>query len=367
MKLSCLKNLTCVKNISGHPCKGNLIIENNQVPLTMWSPTDILEGIIRCTKCGNEYPILGGVGIVVPLTETYIRQNYAQLCIFLDENHYPISHNMAQYFRAKKLNIPLMAQQPVGYDHPRYLSRYVATHYPNYGKFLIKHEMLAPLLEGYEKEDLYTTLVSLLTKNNIHPNKVLDMGCSVGRMSFGLANIASHVYGLDHAFPSVFTARQILSGMPSKKTTHPFFYDGLQEMMLEFDIDNLENIEFIVGDATATPLQIENFDLICIVNILDGINSPRNFLEGVLTQMANNSYLIFSSCYHWDIEGLSPKEDWIDGKEATTSSQELANLLKEYGSIIEEKDPVMWICPENARSLSIFLNHCILFQRKHSF
>src|SRR5437867_1450086 len=81
MKESTLSDLICPAFIAGTRCNGQLALDDDPVPVVRaeGDPTEVLEGIVRCQSCGEAYPIICGVLILVKGIKTYLAQHYSEI------------------------------------------------------------------------------------------------------------------------------------------------------------------------------------------------------------------------------------------------------------------------------------------------
>lgn len=150
---------------------------------------------------------------------------------------------------------------------------------------------------------------------NIDTNKALDLGCSVGRSTFELAQHFDEVTGID------FSANFINVGVKLKKYDSLTFKvkkegDIAQEKSVslkDFDLDNIkENVSFMQGDACNLKDVYSGYDLIFCSNLIDRLYYPQKFLDDVPNRVNDGGLLVLLSPYTW-LEEYTPKENWLGG------------------------------------------------------
>ncbi|WP_108060866.1 5-histidylcysteine sulfoxide synthase [Poseidonibacter lekithochrous] len=150
---------------------------------------------------------------------------------------------------------------------------------------------------------------------NVKTKKALDLGCSVGRSTFELAQHFDEVTGID------FSANFINVGVKLKKYDSLTFKvkkegDIAQEKSVslkDFDLDNIkENVSFMQGDACNLKDVYSGYDLIFCSNLIDRLYYPQKFLDDVPNRVNDGGLLVLLSPYTW-LEEYTPKENWLGG------------------------------------------------------
>lgn len=84
MKISSLSDLRCPASIGGMAC-GCLLVCNEAIGYAVpmrhadGDSDEMLEGIVRCSECSHEYPVIAGVLILVDSIETYLSRNNSEI------------------------------------------------------------------------------------------------------------------------------------------------------------------------------------------------------------------------------------------------------------------------------------------------
>lgn len=366
MFFSTLSKVNCVNPQGKRSCDGLLVLDFGDVIPQIIQDDEIVEGILKCKKCGSWYPILGGVGILHPRPQTYLRRSFSQVFAFLERNDCPISKSMVKYICSHNLDVPPLYMPAPGYDDLRLLSRYILGQYGNYNSLPVLSSLFGSFLSTCKDSDLYSVLLEMVTPFLNEKSRVLDLGCNVGHVTAEIAPLVDEVYGIDLSFYAIFVARAIVIGKPKKKLNHALLNSDLTSTDIEIEMDSKTNVEFLVGDGLLPPVQLRDFNTLCAINVIDSVDDPLQFVKQTLETMAPGTFWLHSSCYHWDVEGTSPLESWLDGRHGSTSAEVLKLILSKQGTILEERDGIPWIFRDHARAWSVFLNHCLLFQKKTS-
>jgi SAM-dependent methyltransferase len=166
------------------------------------------------------------------------------------------------------------------------------------------------LLKDPDATDAYRKWASLIRPSD---GLALDIGCSVGRLSFELSPFHRHVVGLDTSLAFIENARKLLQ---SKRVGFDMIIEGMiterRECSLNGDWRH-DRTEFIVADAMALPFRTSDFNTVCSVNILEKVPDPMGHLTEVDRVLSEETGLfIFSDPFSWD-ENVSPPDLWIGG------------------------------------------------------
>ncbi len=222
---------------------------------------DVLQGKLYCEACHAIYKINEGIAVVVP-----------------------------------EKTLPLVNDE-AGYNTTAMLSAYLWSHYSEF-------------FNGSDATDAYKKWASHLLEKK---NWALDIGCSVGRLSFELSQSHGNVIGLDTSYAFIKKAREILS----KRTLRfDMIIEGQITEEKVCDLDSkfqFGNIEFIVADAMALPFTSHMFDTAASVNILEKVPHPGQHLKEIdrILQKKDSSFL-FSDPFSWD-ENISDPKSWLSG------------------------------------------------------
>lgn len=150
---------------------------------------------------------------------------------------------------------------------------------------------------------------------DISSNSALDLGCSVGRSSFELANIFSSVTAVDFSQNFINTAKNL---QEKNKIDFEIPIEGDLKESKSVDLtnlglsDNKNKISFYQGDALNLDPDFKNYDLIFCSNLIDRLQNPLLFLKEIQTRLNKNGLLVILSPYTW-LEEYTPKENWLGG------------------------------------------------------
>ncbi|MEW6076651.1 MAG: methyltransferase domain-containing protein [Thermodesulfobacteriota bacterium] len=220
---------------------------------------DILDGELTCPACRRAYPIRGGVAIVLPAASRDV------------------------------------LHETSGYNSRIMLSAYLWSHFSD-------------LLKDPEATDAYRIWSSFFRES---AGDALDIGCSVGRLSFELSKTHSRVIGIDTSVSFIKTARDL---MKRKALEFDLVIEGLLTEKRSGQLDpafRLDRVEFIVADALALPFRKQAFAAVTSINILEKVAVPLKHLANVNRVLQKNGAMfVFSDPFSWD-ESVSPPDLWL--------------------------------------------------------
>lgn len=237
-----------------------------EVPLLLEIETekeaDVIQGVLKCMACEQTYVIQDGVAVVLP---------QRSLSALADSG---------------------------GYNSRGMMSSYLWSHYSD-----LFNDPLAT--------DAYAIWSSYFEGNGGY---ALDIGCSVGRLSFELAPTHSHVIGIDTSRPFVQKAREL---MQKKELRFDLLIEGLITEKRSCELGsrwNSDRVEFIVADAMALPFPKKFFTTVASVNILEKVPNPMQHLVDVNRVLRDDeAVFVFSDPFSWD-EAFTDPELWLSGK-----------------------------------------------------
>ncbi len=222
---------------------------------------DVLEGKLVCENCGSDYAIHEGIAILVP------------------KQTLPHVHGHS------------------GYNSQAMLSAYLWSHYSEF-------------FNGPDATDAYKIWASCFKEQR---EWAIDIGCSVGRLSFELSRTHQRVIGLDTSFSFVKKAQELLY---EKQVRFDLIIEGqiTEERKCDLDLGyQFDAVDFIVADAMALPFRTGLFDTAASVNILEKVPHPANHLREVNRVLnPDRASFLFSDPFSWD-ESVSDPGLWLSG------------------------------------------------------
>ncbi len=324
---------------------------------------DIYEGVLVCSDlgCQSEYPIIDGIPVILPDLRSYISQ-----FIF-----------------------PIMARNDLGETiesilgdccgpgsaldvHRQHLSSYVHGHYGDLDPVEDKEDDAMPggiatLLRG-----------GLELVEEIPPGPAIDIGCSVGRSTFALAEKTDDlVLGVDLNFSMLRTAWDVLN---TGSVSYPRRRVGMVFDRREFCVNfsNRDRVDFWACDALTLPFTGSSFAFASSLNLIDCVSSPHEHLTSLERVLSDYGKVLIASPYDWS-SSATAVEAWIGGHSQRSekrgeSEAHIRDLFKDGSNparveglkLIAEKDAEPWAVRLHERSVMKYQVHLLAAQKEIS-
>ena len=352
MKTNLISKLSCPT------CQNKLMVSSVLVdPTYSQNKTELAEGLMQCTNCKKNYPVLNGVAIILPNTNSWLRNNYYYIAegIFTAGS---LSQPIKQYLDQQGWR---MSSAPANnyYELPRWVDIFLSTHYDPTPAGADDDSNLGKLISS--QPSVFDFVAHTLKQHTLSADsRALDVGTNVGGMAYRLAESVNEVVAIDTAYNPILAARKIQLGLPEKQRTIRRYIDGLQHE--EINIGPFpDNVEFLVASIFDLPIEGQ-FDVISALNVIDVVPDPEGFINIMIDRLNLNGLLIITSPYSWGSDDV-PIDNWL-GDKNTSSSKALINLLKEKNLEIEdEADCIPWVLREHRRWYRVFHNHCVIARK----
>ena len=247
--------------------------------ITREHENDILEGRLRCFRCGTVFPVESGIAFLNP------------------GRIYSSAYNK--------------------YESEEVVSSYMWSHYGD-------------LLDDEYASDAYRRWSEQM---NPHPGACLDLGAAVGRFTFEMSSKCDLAVGIDNSVAFIKTARELMNNRRMKvhlKEEGFLTREATVRLPEEWKSDR---VEFIVGDAQKIPFQSESVSSLASLNLVDKVPLPIKHLEEMnrVTGRRDAQFLL-SDPFSWSKEA-SDTADWLGGKEngpfAGKGLDNIVGLLKD--------------------------------------
>jgi putative 4-mercaptohistidine N1-methyltranferase len=197
--------------------------------------------------------------------------------------------------------------------------------------------------------------------------RALDLGCAVGRSTFELSRWAREVVGIDLSQRFIAAADRIrVTGQIEIQRREEGEVVTCVERKLPPEL-RPERCRFEVGDATALPTGIGQFDVILAANLIDRVGSPGNLLTSFAGLVRPGGHLILSSPYTW-LEQFTPKTNWLGGTYGAGGNAALTldGIKEALGSVFDHQvtKDLPFLIREHARKFQWSVAQATVWKRK---
>jgi len=155
-------------------------------------------------------------------------------------------------------------------------------------------------------------LAGSVSSGAVPSGPIIDVGCSVGRSSFALAQGSNElVLGVDLNFAMLRVASEVLR---HGKVRYPRRRSGVVYDRRGFPAEfvNRENVDFWACDAAALPLPSNTFSLAVSMNVLDCAYAPSELLATLARVLQQGGKAVLTCPYDWS-PAATPLEAWLGG------------------------------------------------------
>ena len=132
-------------------------------------------------------------------------------------------------------------------------------------------------------EDAYRLSIKKANEILEPHNKVLEIGCGTGIITFGIADSVDNITAIDIS---------------------PKMIEAAKEKRRKLNIDN---IDFNVADGYELPYQDKEFDVISLFNVLHMIKEPKRQLREIYRLLKEDGYLLTATDCYGEVVSLKEK------------------------------------------------------------
>ncbi|MFA5630982.1 MAG: 5-histidylcysteine sulfoxide synthase [Porticoccaceae bacterium] len=218
-------------------------------------------------------------------------------------------------------------------------------------------------------QQLVNAVSAWLDKYGISGGRLLDLGCSVGRVSFHLATRFAHVDAVD------FSARYIQHGVQLQQGGRVRYVLENQGEIVDYREVALahmspgvaaENILFSQGDGANLKPIYRDYDLVLVQQALEKSYDPALVLANLRDRVKSGGFLLILSDYAFD-EQVTEKAKWLGGVkingENVTGFDALSEHLAPWFDFMEDGE-ILRAVPVSLRKAELSQQHLTLWRRK---
>ncbi len=319
----------------------------------------VLEGWLACTNpaCQREFPVLDGAPQLVPSLSAHVR---SQALAFLGRDELDAS--------SESWLGDCLGPQSEFDTQRQHLSQYAWDHWAEFDPRESEREP-APGSISRVLDELWRHVGAL------PDGPLLEIGCSVGRASFELAQRTGRItLGVDLHQGKLRLAQRVLR---ESRVRYSRRRVGVVYERREFAVPTpaAERLDFWSVDAAQPPFIDGGFAAIVALNVLDSTHAPLELLRSCSRLLAPGGALVLACPYDWSASA-TPLEHWLGGHSqrgpnAGASEPVLRSMLGWNGdaaleqlALEREFDSLEWNVRLHERSVMRYRLHGAIARRR---
>ena len=307
-------------------CRGALSVD--------FEGDDLIEGIITCTGCRREYPVVDGIPILVGPIRAWLAANPLQL--LSREDLTPALESLIGDVLGPGSQYDTLRQ---------HVGMYADDHYGGGGAA--------------------ARLLDRALDSSAADAPLLDVGCATGGTTFRLAEHGLTL-GVDLNFAMLRLAASVLWDGKARYARRRVgvVYDRVE---LDVDVATAESVDFWCCDASALPFRDGTFATVSSLNLVDCTPAPHQTLAETARVLRSGGRALISTPYDWS-PAATPLEQWLGGHsqrggERGASEPSLRASLGDAFTI-EREDNVPWRVRLHDRSAVEYDVHLAVARRR---
>lgn len=194
------------------------------------------------------------------------------------------------------------------------------------------------------------------------PSRALDLGCAVGGASFELARVCGEVVGVD-------VSRTFIDAATRLQREGALAYERVEEgdrvtplvARVPAEVDR-SRVRFEVGDATALPASLGEFDVVVLANLIDRVADPARCLDRLAWILRPGGVLFVSSPYTW-LPEFTPRERWLGGGNEVSTMEAIRARLDPTFALVRRSD-MPFLIREHARKFQWSVADATVWRRR---
>ena len=258
------------------------------------------------------------------------------------------------------------------YEDPVFSQYYLQTHYPDWIKKSVSRNTLATFdWPGFFTRthsyytDLFKVFGGVLTKQST----VLDLGCSVGRLTFECAKYAKFAIGIDPSRLHIGYADDILQNNKLSVTLgqSQIEYKGEKTATFTVPVKVPDNVAFLVGDDGSLPFADESIDVIVSSAVIDRVPDAEKFIQRCERILCPKGYILLTTPFNWQ-DLFTSKKKWLGkggyGTKVGPPEDALKELMENQGFKRLRAENIPWTTHCDKRFFFTWSIHAALFQKQ---
>jgi 5-histidylcysteine sulfoxide synthase/putative 4-mercaptohistidine N1-methyltranferase len=225
------------------------------------------------------------------------------------------------------------------------------------------------LTAGNYLQQISTMVKGCIDKYQTSTSKLLDLGCSVGRCAFELAQYFDQVDGVDFSTAVIQHGVKLQNNQSVKYTSKN---EGDIVDFKEVDLSLLKlsqhssKVKFLQGDASNLKSVFKDYDIILAQHVLEKSYDPGLFLKNVAQRLNSGGLLIIVSDYQFT-DQVTDKSKWLSGikvnGENVCGLDGIAPRLADDFNLVEQQE-LTRVLKENQRNFKVSQCQLTVWQLK---
>jgi SAM-dependent methyltransferase/uncharacterized protein YbaR (Trm112 family) len=262
------------------------------------SSDDIESGIVGCSACGAEFPVIDGMPVLVPDIRRFVQDNLFYLLARTDLP--PALESLLGDASGAGSGLESIRQHVSSYVWDHWADQDPAEQGAAPGAAM-PGSVVRALAQGLD-----------MVSADLPDGPLLDIGSGPGRPVAELAaRTGRMVLGIDLSVPLARAARKALVG---GEVDYPRRRVGLVYERRRFSVSRPDPglMDMWICDALALPFPAESFALTTAMNVLDCVSRPRHALVELDRILKENGAAVMALPFDWTGH-VTPIEEWLGG------------------------------------------------------
>jgi putative 4-mercaptohistidine N1-methyltranferase len=205
---------------------------------------------------------------------------------------------------------------------------------------------------------------------NTSEKRFLDLNSDTGRLAFEASGIFKEVTAIDASArfiqPAVELQKNGLLRYVIKDEGDLQIYKDILIKDLKLKT-NIANLEFMQDDVLKLKKKFSDYDVVCIINLLEELKDPSILLKTIHERLNRNGILIIGSTCQWN-EKYTPKEHWLGGfkkdGEPVTGFDGIKDILDKKFQLKEKPLDLKYNIRKSSKSFEIQICEVSVWQKR---
>lgn len=343
--------------------------------------SEVQSGHLLCTKCKAQYPILGGVAIIVPHVRDYLLTHVKGIAQTVSDAEIPREF-LHEYREAKSEIQSEHIEEDL--EAERVTALYVMNHYlrsttpasHSEGQWWKPQSdtgspLVDSLIRQYWDHGPFAQIRTWVQDESTRFKKTLELGCGVGGLYSVLKSQTETYLGVDSSFGSIALARHLALGLPysgSLKIPEDLLHGPVsRSLKLPPPPACHGQADFIVGDLDYLPIQEGIWDLSLSLNTIDMLENPSSLPQLQFDLLRPEGLAIQSCPYIWHPKIAHSLRKQLPPAARLSSSRAVEWLYERKGFQIQKSaHDIPWLFFKHVRQLEIYSVHAFVARKpKH--